>query len=658
MILIALVIGLAGGLGAVFFRWLIGFLQGVVWGAGGTPLEKVLRAPWYWRLGAPAAGGLLVGLIVRFMAPEAKGHGVPEVMYATARGAGVIRPVVAVAKSLASAVCIATGGSVGREGPIVQIASAMASAIGQLMRIPVDRMRICVGCGAAAGIAATFNAPIAGAFFAAEVILGGFSTASFAPVVISSVAATVLSHSMLGDVPAFEIPPYSLVNPAEMLTYAVLGLLAGLSAVVFIRALSWTEDFFDNLTVLPDYLQPVLGGFGVGALALVVPDVMGVGYDTITGALRAELVLGVLVAVFGAKLLATTLTLGSGGSGGVFAPSLLMGAALGGSVGLAAQSVLPFPMASAGAYAVVGMGAMVAATTHAPITAIVIIFELTGDYRVILALMLSCILSTVLAQRISRASIYTIKLLRRGIDLEAGREINVLRSLHVRDVVRSEIDTVPRTLPLHKLQQRIVESPHYEFFTVDGDGNLVGVISVDDLRRCLPYLDELGTFAIAEDIAHSQPLFVREDDTLDFVMRQFEKRVHEQLPVLPSGDSMRPLGTVRRHDLITTYNREMLKADLGAAFSDRIDSAVRLRSWETVGGYVLALVEAPSHLSGQTLSSLNLPQRMGIQLILIDRGEKYGEDRFVLPTRDAVLITGQQIVVFGQRTSVDALLSE
>jgi CIC family chloride channel protein len=242
MILVAAAIGLVGGLGAVFFRWLIEQFQNVGWGYGGTPLDRIVRSPWYWRIIVPAAGGLLVGLIVKYFAPEAKGHGVPEVMYATARLRGVIRPIVALAKSFASAICIASGGAVGREGPIVQIGSALGSTTGQLLHMSTNRMRICVGCGAAAGIAATFNAPIAAAFFAAEVILGGFSARAFGPIVIASVAATVVSRSILGDVPAFAIPEYALVNPAEMITYVVLGILAALVAVSFIKVLYWSEE--------------------------------------------------------------------------------------------------------------------------------------------------------------------------------------------------------------------------------------------------------------------------------------------------------------------------------------------------------------------------------------------------------------------------------
>jgi chloride channel protein, CIC family len=672
MLLLAMIIGLAGGVGAIAFRWLIETFQMLAWGAGGTPLEKIARAPWYLKLAIPAGGGLLVGLIVKIFAPEARGHGVPEVMYAVARKGGIIRPIVAVAKSLASAISIATGAAVGREGPIVQIGSALASSIGQALRLSNPRLRICVACGAAAGIAATFNAPIAGAFFAAEVVLGGFAAGTFGPVVISSVAATVVSRSVHGNEPAFlKIPAYSMESPAEMLTYVLLGLLAAVVAVTFIKVLYWSEEGFERLTILPDWFQPVLGGLGVGAIAIWLPEIAGVGYDTITGALRAEVLIGVLLTVLVFKLLATSLTLGSGGSGGIFAPSLFMGASLGGAVGTIAQWVAPWSMASPGAYAVVGMGAMVAATTHAPLTAILIIFELTGDYRVILPLMVSCILGHLVAKLLLRESIYTIKLMRRGIDLQAGQEVNVLRQLTVAQVLRPELETVRRTAKLDELLQRMVDSPHYEFFVLNDEGELMSVISVDDLRRSLPDQAALSGVVIAEDIGVSPVFFVREDDTLDSAMRQFGKRSFEELPVLPAGDSMRPMGTIRRHDVINAYNKEILKVDLGGSISSRLDDATRMRTWETVGGYELAQLETPHRLLGKPLKTLRLRQEYGIQIILIERadggqsGDQSGEsgginddDRYAFPSPETVLEHGDRIVIFGKSEDVSALAQD
>jgi len=504
-------------------------------------------------------------------------------------------------------------------------------------------------------VAATFNAPIAGAFFAAEVILGEFRANAFGAVVISSVAATVVARSILGDVLAFQIPHYALVNPAEMITYALLGLLAGVAGVAFVQTLHGFEELFERLRGVPDFIKPLLGGLGIGALGLVLPEVMGVGYETIEGALEVKLGLGILVAVLAAKLLATSFTLGSGGSGGVFAPSLFMGAALGGTVGHLARLAFPFPMASPGAYAVVGMGAMVAAATHAPITAILIIFEMTADYRVILGLMVSCIIATLVAQRLRRESIYTIKLMRRGIDLQAGQEVNVLRQIRVRDVMQHDVETVPCGAPLAELFRRMVESSHYEFFTVDDQNELAGVISIDDLRRALPHREQLAQLAIAEDIATSPVIYVRTEDTLDTVMQQFGKRTFEELPVLPAGTGRQPIGTIKRQDVIRAYNQEILKVDLPGTLSARLRTAATRRTWETVGGYVLAQLEAPPHLCGRPLAELRLRQAYGLQVILVERAAGSSAHRYLLPVRDTVLAPGDGMIVFGRREDVDRL---
>lgn len=659
MIIIAVVIGVAGGLVAVFFRYLIGAFEDLAWGEGGaTPLDKFVNAAWYWRLSIPVLAGLIVGVIIKYAAPEAKGHGVPEVMDAISRHGGVIRPVVVLAKSVASAITIASGGAVGSEGPIVQVGAGLGSTLGQWLHLSTPRIKTCVACGAAAGIAATFNAPIAGAFFAAEVILAEFGYQSFSAVVVSSVSATVVSRSMLGDVPAFAIGGYSVVHPAEMINYALLGVVTGFAAVAFVQFFHWFEEAFERTRLAPELIKPAIGGLGFGAIGLLLPEVLGVGYETITEALQGHLTLTILLALFFGKLIATSLTLGSGGSGGVFAPALFMGAALGGMTGILTAAVSPFPMASPGAYAVVGMGAMVAASTHAPITAILMIFEMTGDYRVILGLMISCILATVVAQRLRKESIYTIKLLRRGVDLMAGREINVLRQVRVRDVHRGAIETVPRTATLGELYHRMTHSPHYEFFVVDDQQRLVGVVSVDDLRKALPDLEGLKDLAIADDIMSSPPIFVREDETLDVAMLRFGQRSFEELPVLPAGESMTPIGTIRRQDVINAYNKEIMKVDLGGALSTRLSSAARLRTWETVGGYVMAKMETPPHLCGKELQELKLRQRHEVQVILIERAAGQGDDRFTLPTPTSVLQPGDRMIVFGRRENVDRILEQ
>jgi len=333
-------------------------------------------------------------------------------MEAVALKGGVIRKRVVFVKTLVSAISISTGGSVGREGPIVQIGSAIGSTLGQLLKVSQDRMRALVGCGAAAGIAATFNAPIAGSMFALEVILGDFGLATFSPIVISSVVATAVSRAFLGDIPAFIVPAYELVSAWEFPLYFVLGLFCAAGGVTFTKVLYRIEDLFDDFK-FPEYLKALIGGMILGAGGLFFPQVLGVGYGAIDLALMQKLAWWLFLVLAVVKMLATAITIGSGGSGGIFAPSLFLGAMAGAFFGAVVHQLFPGMTASPGAYSLVGMGAVVSATTHGPLTAILILFEMTGNYKIILPLMLSCIVATIFARQLMKESIYTLKLVRR-----------------------------------------------------------------------------------------------------------------------------------------------------------------------------------------------------------------------------------------------------
>ncbi|MBW2278335.1 MAG: chloride channel protein, partial [Deltaproteobacteria bacterium] len=442
LLVLAAIIGVLGGFGAILFRWLIQLMNSVAF-PDGIGLEALEAAPWYMKVIPPAAGALIVGPLVYYLAREAKGHGIPEVMNAVSNEGGRIRVRVAAIKILASAVTIGTGGSVGREGPIVQIGSSLGSSIGQALGFEGSRLAVLLGCGAAAGMAATFNAPIAGVILAVEVIIGSASLRIFSPLVVASVMGTIVARLWLGNEPAFmNVPEYELVSVVELPLYVVLGVLAGLVAVVFTRWIALLEDLWEKIK-LPVWVVAPLGGAAIGGIALVFPQVMGVGYEHIDIALQGKGTLWVLAALVLVKIIATGTTLGSGGSGGIFAPSLLIGASLGGAFGMVVEMLLPGHTAHPGAYALVGMGAVVAGATHAPITAILILFELTSNYTIILPLMLSCIIATVLASRLNETSIYTIKLVRQGKRLRSSSESELMRSTKVRRILRPFPETMP-----------------------------------------------------------------------------------------------------------------------------------------------------------------------------------------------------------------------
>lgn len=658
MVLSAIIIGVLGAFGAIGFRFLIKVSHRVFFQVWEYSLEWVSAMPWWQRLFLPALGGLLVGPIVHFIAREVRGSGIPEVMESVATRGGSIRPRVILSKVAAAAITIGSGGSAGREGPIVHIGSAIGSAMGQALSVSARRLRTFVGCGAAAGIAATFNAPIAGALFAVEVIIGDFAVAQFSPIVISSVIATVISRHFIGDFPAFQVPGYELASSFEFIPYAILGILAGLIAVCFIISLYKTQDVFEKIKI-PLYLKPALGGLAVGIIALFFPQVYGVGYESINDALWGRDVSWLLGVLVFAKIFATSLTLGSGGSGGVFAPSLFMGAMLGSLVGAQARLFWPELTADAGAYALVGMGAVVAGTTHAPISAILIIFELTNDYRIIAPLMLSCILSVLLSSYLKKESIYTMKLVRRGLNIFEGRDINILRGIAVKEVLNTEVEKIPGNYSFTDLVRCMIRSNHHEYFVVHENDELVGSISIQELKQFLKDEDTLSGIVIAADMAHSPLATLYLDDNLDLAMHHFGRYNVDELPVLKSKHDRRLAGSVQLRHVVEAYNKAIFKYDLAGGMHSVVTAVSKERAVELAEGYSLVEMEPPDGFIGKSLRQLNIRARYGIEVILIRK--PFSDDDSIpnrpgaIPTPDYVIQPGDKLLVMGETKSIKYL---
>jgi CIC family chloride channel protein len=421
------VVGAGAGVGAAGFRWLIYAFTWLATGHdqfGQQGRVASVHLAWfgpYFVLVVPVIGGLLYGPLLQRFAPEARGHGVPEVMVAVAENGGRIRPPVALVKALASALCIGTGGSVGREGPIVQIGSALASSLGQAVRVSETRLRIIVACGAAGGIAATFNAPITGLFFGFEIILREFSLDALVATSLAAVSADLVSRGFFGSAPFFSGIPHDLVitHDYTYLLVALLGLASGLVGYGFKTFLYKLEDVADRLWKgRPEWARPAVGGIALGALLLALPEMYGVGYPVMDRAIAGHIVLWLLLVLVVGKVLAASLTLSIGGSGGVFAPSLFTGAMAGMAFGSVAHHVFGSVVSSPAIFGVVAMGAVFGAAAQAPLTAMASVVEMTGNFTLILPVMLATAIAAALSKQLSYGSIYTTKLLRRGIDIE------------------------------------------------------------------------------------------------------------------------------------------------------------------------------------------------------------------------------------------------
>lgn len=621
-VILAGMIGILGGCGAVVFTWLIELVSA-------STVEASLSAAannslWLVTLVViPAFGLLAVSWFTRRFAPEAQGHGVPEVITAVARHDGVVRPQVALVKILASGFCIGTGGSIGREGPIVQIGSALGSTAGQWLKLSPRNIKVLVAAGAAAGISATFNAPLAGVMFASEIILGSFAVESLTPIVIASVLANVVQEH-IGEhrfEPAFQELRYDFAGAWQQLpSYLVLGLLAGLAAAMFIKLLYRTEDLTERW--LPRWWQRalVLGAI-VGLAGAVyprtppelseatqshlaenhqlIPPLMGVGYGVVDHALHLDTLqqhvgdaatladatrklIGKFtgqgettktVFVSGSQLwaelwwllplvllkpLMTSITLAGGGSGGVFAPSLYLGATLGACVGLLVNLMFPAYSNAPGVYAIVGMGAVVAGTTHGVLSAILIVYEMTDNYQVILPIMAAAGVASLISRSIEPESIYYKKLSRRGGSIARGHDLHRLDHVMVRDVMIRVFPSLKHTDNVHEIVRVARANPHIESLPVMDDGKLIGIIRPSDLHRVLDS-DISPHLVNAEDIALRSPISVSPEENLIEALRDFGTQDVETLPVeVGVGTHRRLIGLLQRSDLMRRYRQEIL----------------------------------------------------------------------------------------------------
>lgn len=657
MIIMGGIVGVAGGYGAIVFRYLIAFFTNLGWGTltglrGLDFLNIALMAPIWVKILVPAVGGLAVGILVSFFAPEAKGHGVPEVMEAVALRGGRIRTRLIAVKTLASAISIGTGGSVGREGPIVQIGSAIGSSLGQMWNVSGPQLRTLVACGAAAGIAATFNAPMAGIIFSLEIILPEFAASQFIPIAVSSVMATAISRHYLGNYPAFEIPSYALVSYMELIFYLVLGVLSGIVAYTFIRTLFVMEDLWDRLK-MPLYVKAVIGGALVGCIGIFIPNIFGVGYETVTHVLMERTLGGILVALLAAKILATSITIASGGSGGIFAPSLFMGATLGGVFGHVVHSVFPQITATPGAYALVGMGAVVAGTTRGPIAAIMIIFEMSSDYHIILPLMFACTIGLVVSAVMSPESIYTMKLVRRGTDIYKNRGPNILRALKVAEVMKREVEIIEDSTPLQDIISRMRESQHSHFFVMGKDRRVVGHIRLETLKPILWNYETIGSLVIASDIMDRNVTVVKPSEALDFAMQLLGRFDLDEIPVVEEG---KVVGTLRRQDVIEAYNREIEKFDTasGLATSFKLHQKVKTERMAVLGEFLVLETPAPPEFCNKTLDELHLRRDYGATVLVVKRSpsETGNPLSYIMPTATTRIITGDILIVFGLQREI------
>ncbi|HEX6257727.1 MAG TPA: chloride channel protein [Euzebyales bacterium] len=634
MIALAVAVGLGTGLLASALIGTIAVVQRIAFGTGPSQLLVVV---------VPTVGAFLVGLLITYVAPESSGSGVIRVMMTIATNGGRFRGRVPFTGIAASGLALGTGASGGREGPIVLIGGSVGSLLGRLFAVGEERMRTLVAAGAAAGIGASFNAPIGGMLFAIELIIGRFRTSVLQSVVVASVVGSVTAHEIIGPGIIYEPATlYSFTDARELGLYAVLGVVAALFGIAFLYGEDLAERVFSALEVWRPF-KLALGGLGVGLVALAVPEVLGTGdklppidgvRDPIQRMLDAEFGAGPTVAILlillaFAKLVATCLSIGSGNAVGTFAPAIFCGAAVGGAVGHVAVTLLPDAGVQPGAFALVGMAAVFAAAARAPMTAIVIAFELTSDYELVLPLMLAAGLATFIADRIQPASIYSWPLAKRGIVYGEPEDVDLMQTVSVREVMTVEPDVLTTDMTLPEAREEFHRSGHHGFPVLDGD-RLIGVCTLADVERGQDWDGEKGQPTIG-DICTRDLLTVTPEDPVYLALRRMATLDIGRLPVVDSHDHQRLIGLIRRSDLVTAYRHAVTQSLVSQQRSE-------LRRLRDLSGtdYLEVKVTAEAPAAGKEVRHVAWPRHT-----LLTSVHRHGD--LIMPSGDTVLEAGDMV---------------
>lgn len=556
----AVAIGLLAGYGGVGFRIAISEIQQIFYGADSHGVvAQAIELTWWQIVAAPMVGGLIVGLFWKYILPRHRSQGVADVIEAVIVHRGKMKLVPGLGGLFINALTLGCGGSSGREGPVVHFSALIASQIGQLLRLPSKYYMTLIACGVSSGVAASFNAPIAGMFFALEVVVGSLATQAFAPIVIAAVIGTVVSRIYLGDFPAFIIPNYEIVTLWEFPAIALLGVVSAIVSLIFIWSIGFTERTIDRFR-LPELLRPVAGGAVLGGIAVFVPQIIGVGYEATDSALKGQYPLIILLMLIVVKTIAVGITFGSRFGGGFFSPSLFIGAMTGGAFGLIAAAAFPEMAASHGLYAIIGMSAVAASVLGAPISTILIVFELTGDYKISIAVMVAVSVATLISKNIYGRSIFQTQLLNRNVDVNESRALRLLSFRQVRGIMDREFMEIPRYASMKELRKIVRNTNHDKFVVVEPETHeFIGCIDYSDLKAGL-FGDEPLDDMTAEDLVHDDGPVLFPDTSLKNAIEIVSKTETENIPVINRADERRLIGILHQKDLLRAYNAALLSA--------------------------------------------------------------------------------------------------
>ena len=623
-----MLVGLSTGIGVWIFKWLIHLLRGLLFTSiSGWAVALI-----------PMFGGLVVGLVTyKFIASE-KIHGTASIIQSVALSSGRIRYQKTPVKTAAAILSIGTGASVGPEDPSVQIGASIGSMFGQIFHMSDEKIRTLVAAGAASAIAAAFNAPIAGVFFALEIVLGEIGGNSLGMILVAAVTSSVFTQAVSGGSPAFQVPAYAFNSAWELPLYLLLGLLAGPVSALYVRLVYKMQDYFTAWKI-SGIIKTTAAGLVIGLVGLSLPQVFGVGYETIGEVLnKNDIAIGLLFALLLAKVILTPLSLGGGFFGGVFAPSLFIGSMLGGAFGLVAATLFPTLNLNPAAFALVGMAAVLAGAVHAPLTAVILLFEMTNDYRIILPLMFAVAVSLLVSQKMQKDSVYAMGLARHGIRIDRGRDLEVMGAITVGEAMCSDIDTIQENMTIPEAAEKLARTKHHGLPVINQDGMLIGIITVQDIEN--------GEGEIVGDVCTREVELAFPDETLNIALRRMSRRDVGRLPVVARENPRKLLGILRRQDIIHAYDIALTRriSQRHREASVRLDALTPARLDITDVG-----VESYSPAEDKAMKEIPFPRESVIASV------RRGTQVFI-PRGETVLRAGDILVVVAKGAARDEVL--
>lgn len=654
----AIITGAIAGLGAVLFHETIAFITDIFFN---HKIEKSDYTLGILIISVPAIGMLIQSLMIKVAPDIAQKKGVSDVIKSVAVRGGYIRFRTTLFHFFAPVICLGSGGTLGPEGPIAQLGGGLASKLGQILGFSDVRRRIFTAAGAGAAIAAVFNTPLGGIFFALEIILlNDFQTTTFSALILASVTASAISRIVLGNTPTFQFDALSIGPYSQIYLFAILGLIAGLLSLIYIRYADLIDNLFQSkiLKRFPQWLTMTLVGLLVGLCGFYYNDIFGIGYNAINKILSNNATWQLVTVLLLLKFVLVPIVLYSGGFGGLFAPSLFIGACFGYLYAYSLNSVWGLNVDTT-SYVLVSMGAVLGGINSIPISAILIIFEMTKDYSFILPLMLAVVLSTMTVQLIIKGSIHIKHLERQGFHISRGRESSILRSILVKDVMQEDIVLIPEDMTLPQIISQYIESSHGTFYVVDQNNNIIGAISERELRPIITEYDTLQKMLIAGDIARKELIIVKSDYDLEYVLKLFGKTTVNEFPVISDKKPNKIIGTIDRHDVIAAYDRESLKYNLTEGIAREIQT-LNLNKTSTsqiADGFLLVEKKPPPKFIGKTLSQLRLRNKFGIEVIMIRQSESPFSEKsdklgFIMPEPDYLIKKDDTLVLFGTKENI------